>query len=712
MKEKGLNIRASVAAIIPNYNYADFLIERIDSVLNQTYPISELIILDDASTDNSISVIKEKLSEIKHEHPGFRVKLIINKENSGGCVFAQWKRGINEAKSDYFWIAEADDVADERFLEVAMEKFREHPSAVLFYSDSRRINQNGDIISETCSDWADMWGKGRWNEDFFNNGKDEIINYLSGTNPILNVSSVVWKKQEELFKIFDEAKNFKVAGDWYIYTRVLENGDIVYSSETLNNYRKHDKGSASTVVKLSKEYGEVVRVQERVAQEYQLNNEQLEWQKVRRRGMGMVENEKNKNKKGRVAWFIPDFVEGSGGHRTIFQNINKLVDEGYACDMYVKLIYGQRTPRVIYDEIIRDYGDFKGDVYTGLELVDVKKYDAIVATSWETAEPVRQTNIGKKMYFIQDYEPWFFPMSEEFLLAKKSYGYGFIGFSIGRWLTNKITDEYGAKVTNFDFCADLDVYKRDKKTKKENAICFIYQPLKPRRCADMGLKALQIVQSLRPDVKVYLYGSQKVEVSGLRAEHLGVIPTDQCNKLYNKCKVGLCISTTNPSRIPFEMMAAGLPVVDLFGENTVYDLPEDGCLLAEPSPEAIATAILNILNNDKLRSGMSKGGADYMKQFPLKKGFDQFADSFDKCFNNKKVNFGKPKKLYRRKGIPALVESSDKLPEITIKTFEEIEFEKKEKIEKEKRLAEEEWRRNLTIPQRIYLKIRYILLKR
>ena len=231
----------AVAAIIPNYNYADFIVERIDSILAQTYPVSELIILDDASTDDSVKVIKEKLAEVKQKFPKLKTKLIVNEKNSGGCVFSQWEKGVRETKCEYFWIAEADDSADEHFLETAMQKFNEYPTAVLFYSDSCRINRNSEVISETCMDWADMWGMGRWKEGYFNKGEDEIINYLGETNPILNVSSVVWKNKPNLLKIFDEAKEFKVAGDWYIYTRVLEDGDVIYSAKPLNKYRKFSK---------------------------------------------------------------------------------------------------------------------------------------------------------------------------------------------------------------------------------------------------------------------------------------------------------------------------------------------------------------------------------------------------------------------------------------------------------------------------------------
>ena len=81
-----------VSVIIPNYNYANYIIERIDSILMQTYPIYELIILDDCSTDNSVQVINDKIEKIKNEYPEIKVQFIVNEKNSGGCVFKQWKK--------------------------------------------------------------------------------------------------------------------------------------------------------------------------------------------------------------------------------------------------------------------------------------------------------------------------------------------------------------------------------------------------------------------------------------------------------------------------------------------------------------------------------------------------------------------------------------------------------------------------------------------
>ncbi|MBR3414823.1 glycosyltransferase [Candidatus Saccharibacteria bacterium] len=645
-----------VTAIVPNYNYADFINERIDSILFQTYPVSELIILDDASTDDSVQVIKEKIKDIKREYPNLKVSFLPNKKNSGGCVFSQWQKGIAAATGEYVWIAEADDSADAHFLQTVMEKFEERPNTVLCYTDSYRINQNNVVKSKTCTDWMDMWRSGRYAHDFYNSGEDEIVNYLSGTNPIMNVSSVVWKNDKRLPKIFEEAKQYKVAGDWYIYSRVLEYGDIAYSAKPLNYYRKHDKGSASTVVKLNVEYGEVVSVQERIGKKYKLTPKQLQWQKVRRRGMGFVENDKNNGGKGTIAWLVPWFDAGSGGHRTIFTNINRLIAHGYRCDMYVDSLKNE-YPNEIYERLVEDYGKFDGEIFTGYQLA--RNYDMIIATGWDTAKPVAESKSPRKVYFIQDFEPWFFPMGSEYLIAEQSYNYGMKGITIGKWLSQKIGKNYRTKTDYFNFCADLKTYHPVENARKTNSICLIFQPGKPRRCDKIALKALQIVQMAHPEVKIYLYGSARRKVHNLVAEHLGIISAKKCNDLYNKCAVGLCMSASNPSRIPFEMMAAGLPVVELYRENNIYDLPEDGCLLAEPTPEAVATALIKVIEDPELQKKMGRAGAKYMKNYPLEKGYQQFIKYVDDCFKDSDIKAKAPeiKQSYTREPVVASLEA-------------------------------------------------------
>jgi len=658
---KKLNIEKplKVSVIIPNYNYEKFIIERIDSILLQTYPIYELVILDDCSTDNSVEVIEEKIKTIKD----VKVKFIKNEKNSG-LVFSQWQKGLKNISGDYFWIAEADDSCDNTFLEKVIKPFEEDKEVVLSYAESRKIDEENNITGEDVRDWSDIFHTHRWDKSYIASGEEEIKEALSYNNTILNVSSLVWKNQKECFDIFEQAKDYKVAGDWYIYLQILKKGKIAYNCESLNYFRKH-KRSVSTTVKRNIEYSEVLKIQDDAKNSFELDEKTLERQIERRRMMGFCESKENLNKKGRVAWFVPALLKGSGGHRTIFQNINALIEAGYQCDVYI----GDDPtvpPSKLVEQIGQFYGPSPANAFAGWE--PTKEYDAVVATAFNTVKPVMKTNCPKKLYFVQDYEPWFFSMGDLYIEAENSYKNDINVISIGKWLSAKMRKEFKLNATYFNFCADLNVYKKLDNVEKEHALCFIFQPQKPRRCDRIALKALQIVKEIDPSLKIYLYGSQKTTMNNIKVEQLGIIPIENCNELYNKCEVGLCMSASNPSRIPFEMMAAGLPVVELYRENNLYDFPNDSCLLAEPNAEAVANAILTVLRDKKLQEKMSKSGMEYMKDYPLEKGFEQFIDNFNKFFEGKEFGSNEINQSYKNE----VIKSSKETEEVSKKIPKEV----------------------------------------
>lgn len=585
-----------VSVIIPNYNYQDFIIERIDSILMQTYPIFELIILDDCSTDNSVQVIEEKIKTITD----IPVQFVKNEKNSG-CVFKQWKKGFDLAKGDYIWIAEADDSAQNNFVEEVIKGF-EDKNVVLSYCESARIDENNLLIREKSDDLYDMCRTGEWNHSYIKEGKDEIIEHLSVTNTILNVSSVMWKKKD-YSDIFEKAGEFKVAGDWYIYYNILRNGNISWNNQPLNYYRKHSK-SVCTTVKADIEFQEICRLQDEISHLYEIPKEIQEKQELRRSFIMPMVSEAvlnayrqahyDPNAKKRIAWVIPHPGKGSGGHRTIIQNVNALIRAGYECDIYVE-DDNVSTAQMVKDKINEYYEPCDAGVYVGIRMR--KDYDIVFATGWQIVEFVRSVPARHKAYFIQDFEPWFFPMGDQYIITENSYRYGFMPVTIGKWLAHKMLAEYNNPVEYFDFGADLNIYKKLDNVEKENAICFVYQPEKSRRCDYIGLKALRIVKTLRPDIQIYLYGSNMPATFDFECQNLNIIPIEKCNELYNRCKVGVCMSASNPSRIPFEMMAAGLPVVEMYKENNIYDMPDGGVLLARTTPEAIASAIIYLVDH-------------------------------------------------------------------------------------------------------------------
>ena len=232
-----------VSVIVPNYNYAKYLKRRILSIARQSYPIYELIILDDASSDNSKTVIKQMAAEVKRINPDIKLKLIWNKENSGKAI-SQWISGVKEASGDYIWIAEADDVARKDFLKEVMRGFLEDPEVVLAYSESAIINKQGIMVMPNFRRSRDKERTGHFAKSYIRSGKQEIEEIMAIRCTIPNVSAVVFKNTPELLKYLKQAEEFEQVGDWYLYVRLLDGGKIFYNRKSLNLFRIH-KGSAT-----------------------------------------------------------------------------------------------------------------------------------------------------------------------------------------------------------------------------------------------------------------------------------------------------------------------------------------------------------------------------------------------------------------------------------------------------------------------------------
>ncbi len=360
--------------------------------------------------------------------------------------------------------------------------------------------------------------------------------------------------------------------------------------------------------------------------------------------------------KGRVAWLVPAPLRGSGGHRTIFQNVNALAAAGCECHVFVEApppdaeYHSADSARALVE---RYFGRVDAKFHVGFALD--RDYDVAFATAWFTAEPLKASRRARrKAYFVQDYEAYFMPMSDGFLMAENSFRYGFHGATIGRWLTHRLGADFGMPCSPFDFCADRSVYRPLPGVEREKAICFVYQPEKPRRCSLIGGQALAIVKHEMPDVKIYFYGNDARAPVSFPFEHCGLVSIDECNALYNRTAVGLCISATNPSRIPFEMMAAGLPVVDVYRENTLYDMPEEAVLLAEPTPESIAHALLGLLRSPDDRAARSAAGLEFMRERDLGRGYGQFTAFVQQLLEGPIPKLGElPERLYRREATTA-----------------------------------------------------------
>ena len=216
-----------VSVIVPNYNHEKYLPQRLASIVNQTFGDFEIILLDDASTDNSLSVLREFASR----EP--RARLIPNDCNSGS-TFKQWRKGFKEAKGKYIWIAESDDSAEPDLLVRLVDTLESDPEISLACCQLRMMDPQGKM-GGTSDEWLGELDPHRWKSSFVNEGRDEIRRFLSKKNTILNASGVVFRKFEGLESLADES--MRLCADWLFWSRLLSRGKIAYLSEPLNHWR-------------------------------------------------------------------------------------------------------------------------------------------------------------------------------------------------------------------------------------------------------------------------------------------------------------------------------------------------------------------------------------------------------------------------------------------------------------------------------------------
>jgi glycosyltransferase involved in cell wall biosynthesis len=222
--------KPKISAILPCYNHAAFLEERIQSVLNQTLPVSQIIFLDDASNDGSLELARKLLV-----HSPVEVEFHSNACNTGS-PFAQWNKGLRLAKHPYVWIAETDDSCKPHLLAELFARLSTSGTVIAF-SQSLYIDASGKVLGSPHG-WSDAHWPGFFAQDFMASGFEFNLKFMTVINVIPNASAVLFNRSAlGLMAAANEAMQF--CGDWDFWIRIAEQGQVAYVAEQLNNFRCH-----------------------------------------------------------------------------------------------------------------------------------------------------------------------------------------------------------------------------------------------------------------------------------------------------------------------------------------------------------------------------------------------------------------------------------------------------------------------------------------
>ena len=222
-----------VSVIIPNYNHARFLDERIHSVLNQTYQQFEMIILDDKSSDNSLEVITKY-----KDYP--QISHIVANEENGGSTFKQWQKGLELAKGDLVWIAESDDSCSNTMLETLVKGCVNNDAVLAFCRSCKYDVQGNKSIYAHQSVLL---------HDIVMQGTEFISKYMIEINVVANASSAIFNRTAAM-SVDKQYMTMRGEGDWLFWIELMETGKVFFCSDALNYFRFH--GSNTTNIQVIK----------------------------------------------------------------------------------------------------------------------------------------------------------------------------------------------------------------------------------------------------------------------------------------------------------------------------------------------------------------------------------------------------------------------------------------------------------------------------
>lgn len=144
------------SVILTNYNYSKFIVSAITSLFSQTVVPDEIIIVDDASTDDSVAVVKDY---IKHTPPKVKDKFKFIERDKNGGPAASRNSGIAVATGDVLCFLDADDFYYPRKIEASLNILKEYPQIGLVYTDYEVLDKDSKLTREfkTSYDARYLW---------------------------------------------------------------------------------------------------------------------------------------------------------------------------------------------------------------------------------------------------------------------------------------------------------------------------------------------------------------------------------------------------------------------------------------------------------------------------------------------------------------------------------------------------------------------------
>ncbi len=320
-----------------------------------------------------------------------------------------------------------------------------------------------------------------------------------------------------------------------------------------------------------------------------------------------------------IHWVVPAFAPGGGGHMTIFRMLHFLELAGHKQTLWIHNPGKDETQESVYHMLENHFQHFTGDIRFVDETLQDAEGDAIIATDCWTVYPVLAcSKFHRRFYFVQDFEPSFHPMGSNYLLADQTYREDLDCLCASPWLSQLMSEEYGRWARHFWLAADRRIYQppAKKHLNSKPRIAVYARHFTARRAVELAFLALEQLAGSGTEFAVDFFGAPlEFNSAGFEFVDHGVASQEELARIFQKADIGLVFSATNYSLVPQEMMACGLPIVELDGDSTRAIFPADTVTLAEPHPVAIANAIQSLIDDKGARDSQAKAALEWVSQF-------------------------------------------------------------------------------------------------
>lgn len=344
----------------------------------------------------------------------------------------------------------------------------------------------------------------------------------------------------------------------------------------------------------------------------------------------------------RVIFYLRRMLPHSGGYTSILRLGTELEKNGF--NVYYAILSSRQNQEDAMKCAAINLKNYQGKIIKA-DSISSNENDIIIATYWKTVFQIKSLK-GYKMYFVQDFEPYFTVFGEEYLLTLKTYELGFHMISLGGW--NKSMIEKNAYINGrldiIDFPFEPSEYvlkKRDyqqyKNKKNFTIAAFIKTDQKriPNVIQSMLVNLEKEFLKNGYTLKVKYFGVDK-KMKLKNGENLGMLNKEELANLYEEADFGICGSMTNVSLVPYEMLAKGLPLIE-FEEGTYqFFFPDKTAIITNFSYVNLYSKLIHAINNPDILELYQKNALEFLKNLSWEKTGKQFVKILEGCKDDRR----------------------------------------------------------------------------